>query len=175
MAEEGHELEGKTPRSQRPALKIISKTESLDTQILECRARVLRVAESMSRNVPAGPILAHLESGMEKRTHAEYIAEPEENCKMVVEEGHELEGAEHTASNTEIKSKMPSLECRARVSQESMGRVKTKIRDLKLEIEEGHEDEEPWSRRAKIGSKIFGFLKENRRDEAACSAQVTEI
>ena len=73
MAEEGHELEGKTPRAQRPALKIRSKIESLDTQILECRARVLRVAESMSRIVPAGPILAHLESGMEKCTHAEYI------------------------------------------------------------------------------------------------------
>ena len=77
MAEEGHELEGKTPRAQRPALKIMlkirSKIESLDTQILECRARVLRVAESMSRIVPAGPFLAHIESGIEKRTHAEYI------------------------------------------------------------------------------------------------------
>jgi hypothetical protein len=29
-----------------------------------------------------------------------------------------------------------------------MGRVKTIIRDLELEIEEEHEDEEPWSRRS---------------------------
>jgi hypothetical protein len=32
-----------------------------------------RVAESISRVVPAGPIHAHLESGMDKRTHAGYI------------------------------------------------------------------------------------------------------
>ena len=33
-----------------------------------------------------------------------------------------------------------------------MGRVKTIIRDLGLEIEEEHEDEEPWSRRANFGA-----------------------
>ena len=49
-----------------------------------------------------------------------------------------------------IKSKMQSLECRAHVSQKSMGRVETKIRDLELEIEEEHEDGEQWSQRAKV-------------------------
>jgi hypothetical protein len=34
MAEEGHELEGKTPRAQRPALKIRPKIEIMDLQIL---------------------------------------------------------------------------------------------------------------------------------------------
>ena len=37
-----------------------------------------------------------------KSAHAQStLAEPEESCKMVVEDGHEFEGTERTASSTE--------------------------------------------------------------------------
>jgi hypothetical protein len=60
----------------------------------------------------------------------------------------------YTASSTEVQiedteSGMPG----SRVA-EDMVRVEMHIWDLELEIEEEHEDEEPWSRRAKIESKF---------------------
>jgi hypothetical protein len=63
------------------------------------------------------------------------LAEPEENYKMVAEEGHELQGKAPCGQRPtlKMKSKIQSLECRARVSQKNVSIRASRINPRALE------------------------------------------
>jgi hypothetical protein len=64
-------------------------------------------------------------------------AEPEENCKMMAEEGHEGKAPCEQRPALKIKSKKQSLECQARVSQKGMSSRASRIDPRVFRIGDG--------------------------------------
>jgi hypothetical protein len=72
VAEEGHELEGKAPRAQHPAIKMRSKIEILDGQIL------LRKIEEMKQHAARRSARNDYSRGVENHSAVEIKEERED-------------------------------------------------------------------------------------------------